>query len=216
MRRIRWGYTRGSMFSMSTPPPAAAFQKRAVLFARLAAVAALAALLSVLAVVHREESPKFPGRVTRIFDADAIEVRLATGPIRVRLHAIDAPELDQPWGPEATQALSKMILAKNVSLEPLDEDRDGRIVATVFLGKVNVNADLVRLGHAWAFRPQMTKADAQLCDLEGQARAARRGLWSLPLDQTEAPWEWRRTTLKSITEYSKETAADCVADIGER
>jgi endonuclease YncB( thermonuclease family) len=179
-------------------------------------IVSLIALLSVLAVVEKEESPKFPGRVTRIIDADTIEVRLETGPIRVRLHAIDAPELDQPWGPEATQALSKMILGKNVALQPFDEDRDGRIVATVFLKKADINADLVRLGHAWAFRPQMTKADEQLCDLEGQARAARLGLWSLPVDQTEAPWEWRGTELKSVTDYSKQTTADCIAAIGER
>jgi endonuclease YncB( thermonuclease family) len=200
---------------MFTPPSAAASQKRAVLLGRFAAIAALVALLSVLAVVEHDESPKFAGRVMRIVDADAIEVRLETGLIRVRLHAIDAPELDQPWGLEATQALSKMILRKNVTLEPLDEDRDGRIVANLYLGDVDVNADLVRSGHAWAFRPQMTKDDAQLCDLEGQARAARRGLWSLPLEQTEAPWEWRRATLKSIRDYTKETTADCVAAIGE-
>lgn len=201
---------------MSTPLPAAGSQKRRALIGRLAAIASLAALLSVLAVVDHDESPKFSGRVTRIVDADAIEVRLETGPTRVRLHAIDAPELDQPWGLEATQALSKMILRKTVTLEPLDEDRDGSIVANLYVGDVDVNADLVRLGHAWAFRPQMTKDDAQLCELEGQARAARRGLWSLPFDQTEAPWEWRRSTLKSISDYSKETTADCIAAIGEQ
>lgn len=205
-----------STFASGPAPTAASEKKRAVLFAWIAVIAALAALLSVIAVVDHEESPRFPGRVTRIFDADTIEVRLETGAIRVRLHAIDAPELDQPWGPEATQALSKMILRKDVALEPLAQDQGDRIVATVFLGKVDVNADLVRLGHAWAFRPQMTKADEQLCDLEGQARAARRGLWSLPLDQTQAPWEWRSTTLKSITYYSTEMTADCIAAIGER
>jgi micrococcal nuclease len=191
-------------------------RKRAVLLAWAGVSVALAALLSVLAVVEHEESPRYPGRVTRVFDADAIEVRLKTGPIRVRLHAIDAPELDQPWGPEATRALSGMILGKDVALEPVDEDRDGRIVAYVFLDEVEVNADLVRLGHAWAFRPEMTKADAPLCDLEGEARAAHRGLWSLPRDQTEAPWEWRRAALKSTTDYTKETTADCVAAIGEQ
>ena len=199
------------------PPPSAASRKnRAVLLGWIAVIASLAALLSVLAVVEHEESPKFPGRVTRIVDADTIEVRLETGAIRVRLHAIDAPELDQPWGPEATQALSKMILGRKVELEPFEQDRYDRLVATVFVGKVDVNADLVRLGHAWAFRPQMTTADAQLCDLEGQARAARRGLWSLALDQVEAPWEWRSTTtFKSTTNYSMQTAADCIAAIGE-
>ena len=205
------------MATSTSGPSATPAQKRVVLLGRLAVVAALAGLLSVLAVVvEREESPKYPGKVTRILDADTIEVRLQTGPIRVRLHAIDAPELDQPWGPEATQALSKMILGKTVALEPFDEDEQNRIVATVFLDKLDVNADLVRLGHAWAFRPQMSKADEQLCDLEGEARAERRGLWSLPPDQTEAPWEWRRAALKSVTDYSRQTTADCVAAIGER
>ena len=86
----------------------------------------------------------------------------------------------------------------------------------MFLGKVAVNADLVRLGHAWAFRSEMTKSDEQLCELEGEARAAGRGLWSLPRDQTQAPWEWRSTTLKSITHYSTEMTADCMSAIGER
>jgi len=205
-----------STFTSGPPPAAASPKRRAVLFAWLAVITSLIALLSVLAVVEHQESPRFPGRVTRIVDADTIEVRLETGSIRVRLHAIDAPELDQPWGPEAIQALSKMVLGKNVALEPFAEDEVDRVVATVFLGKADVNADLVRLGHAWAFRPQMTKADEQLCDLEGQARAARRGLWSLPPDQTEAPWEWRRTTLKSVTDYSTQTTADCITAIGER
>jgi endonuclease YncB( thermonuclease family) len=201
---------------MSTPSPAAGSQKRGALIGRLAAIASLVALLSVLAVVNHDESPRFAGRVMRIVDADAIEVRLETGQTRVRLHGIDAPELDQPWGLEATQALSKMILRKNVTLEPVNEDRDGRIVANLYVGDLDVNADLVRMGHAWALRPELTKDDAQLCELEGEARAARRGLWSLPLDQTEAPWDWRRTTLKSTRDYSKETTADCVAAIGEQ
>ena len=192
-------------------------KKRALLLGWSALIVSLIALLSVLAVVEHEEVHKLPGKVTRIIDADTIEVRVATGSMRVRLHAIDAPELDQPWGPEATQALSRMILGKKVELEPFEQDRYDRLVATVFVGKVDVNSDLVRLGHAWAFRPQMTTADAQLCDLEGQARAARRGLWSLALDQVEAPWEWRSTTtFKSGTNYSKETTADCIAAIGER
>src|SRR5262245_23584136 len=201
----------------SGPAPAAASEKkRTALIAWIAVTTALVALLSVLAVVEHEASPRYPGRVTRIMDADTIEVRLESGPIRVRLHAIDAPELDQPWGPEATQALAKMILGKKVTLEPVDEDRDHRIVATVFLDKTDVNADLVRLGHAWAFRPQMSQEDEQLCGLEGEARTARRGLWSLPLDQTEAPWEWRSANLKSITDYSRQTTADCIAEIGRQ
>jgi hypothetical protein len=42
------------------------------------------------------------GRVLRIIDGDTVRVSLSSGPINIRLHATDAPERRQPWGPEAT------------------------------------------------------------------------------------------------------------------
>ena len=65
---------------------------------------ALVALLYLLAAAApaSESSPVLVGRVTRVVDGDTIEVKLDSGPIRVRLHAIDAPEEAQPYGKEAT------------------------------------------------------------------------------------------------------------------
>jgi len=45
------------------------------------------------------------GVVTRVVDGDTIDVRLASGPIRVRLNAIDAPERSQPGGADAARDL---------------------------------------------------------------------------------------------------------------
>lgn len=86
----------------------------------------------------------------------------------------------------------------------------------MFLGDLDVNAELVKLGHAWAFRHYMRKVeDANLCQLEDEARTAKRGLWGLPKNQRVAPWEWRRRkNLVRFTEFSNETAQSCIATIG--
>ncbi|MBO1081646.1 thermonuclease family protein [Roseomonas sp. 573] len=52
------------------------------------------------------------------------------------------------------------------------------------------HAELVRGGHAWVYRQYMT--DRSLLPLEAEARAARRGLWSLPERERIPPWAWRR------------------------
>lgn len=43
---------------------------------------------------------------------------------RFRLHGIDAPERDQPYGPISTAALEYMV-ARSVYLVEVDEDRYG-------------------------------------------------------------------------------------------
>jgi micrococcal nuclease len=97
-------------------------------------------------------------------------VQLDSGAIRVRFHGIDAPEKGQPHGKEATAALSSWLLAKEVQLEPFEQDRYERLIAIVYMGDRNVNAEMVRSGHAWAFRRYMRKQDASLCADESKAR----------------------------------------------
>lgn len=36
-----------------------------------------------------------------------------------------------------------------------------------------------------------------------------------PDDGLEAPWEWRKKKLEWVTDFSNESAADCVATIGK-
>lgn len=179
----------------------------------------LAFLLAMFApTLPAQDSPVLVGTVTKVVDGDTIDVKLTSGPIRVRFHAIDTPERGQPWGNESTAWLTKLLLGKEVQLEPFEQDRYDRLVATVLLGDLNVNAELVKQGHAWAFRKYMRKReDAYLCQLEYAARTAKRGLWALPKDQRAAPWEWRHhNSTDAFTDYSNETTANCVAAIGKR
>lgn len=183
----------------------------------------LALTLTLLALVlaplgqAADPQPILTGTVTKVVDADTIDVQLTSGPIRIRLYGIDAPERSQPWGSEATEFLSGKILHQIIELEPFQQDRYERMIAIVHKGDVNVNAELVRLGHAWAFRKYLKRTDTDYCNCEAEARAAKRGLWSLPRDEHIAPWEYRkRKSRASFTDYSTETAKHCIAELGKR
>lgn len=110
--------------------------------------------------------------------------------VRVRLAGIDAPELQQPYGDHARQTLSGFIFGKDVTLIVQERGRSGRTVAKVSVADIDVNAEMVRTGSAWAYRDYVK--DRTLLNLESVAREFKRGLWALPKAQQQAPWEWRK------------------------
>jgi endonuclease YncB( thermonuclease family) len=147
------------------------------------------------------------GKVTRVIDGDTIDVLLASGRIRVRLHGIDAPERNQAGGAAATAWLMQKVLDRTVLLEPVSQDQYGRMVAIVHDGRDSINGELVLRGHAWAYRRYLREADRELCALEDTARRGRRGLWAAT---AHAPWEFRATSGKGpYTEVSRSTAGSC-------
>jgi len=181
---------------------------------QLTVITLLCVCLTVVA--ESQESPVLIGTVTKIVDGDTIDVQLSSGPIRVRLHGIDTPERDQPGAKEATAALSSLVAGKRGQLEPFEQRSYGRMIGIVFRDDLNVNLELIKRGHAWAYRRYMRKADAALCINEAAARTAKRGLWALPAEQQIAPWEWRRKkSLPTYTDYTRESVATCVAAIGK-
>jgi endonuclease YncB( thermonuclease family) len=96
----------------------------------------------------------------------------------VRLGEIDTPESRQPYGERAKQALSDLAYNKQARVVVQDTDRYGRTVGRVYVGGVDVNAEMVKQGAAWVYR-QFAR-DQSLFRLEEQAKAAKRGLWGLP------------------------------------
>ena len=159
-----------------------------------------------------QDNPVLVGTVTKVTDGDTIRVQLSSGPITVRFDSIDAPERDQPWGDQASKALAGLLDGKEVALEVVTQDRYERLVAVVYLGDENINAWMVKQGNAWAYRQYLK--DTDYCIWEDSSRSARRGLWALPQDQRNAPWEWRsvkRGQAAGYTDYARETAANCIA-----
>lgn len=119
----------------------------------------------------------------------------------IRLHGIDAPELhqtclnnirkDYPCGQEAKRVLAGLIAGKSIACAARDTDRYGRIVAVCRVDSLEINAEMVRLGWAIAYK----KHRGNYVREEAEARAARRGLWQ---GDFEAPDSWRSSNRSGI------------------
>jgi endonuclease YncB( thermonuclease family) len=131
--------------------------------------------------------------VVGVSDGDTMTVRCEapTGTLRIRLHAIDAPETGQAFGQKSKATLAAHCFGQRVSVERQDVDRYGRIVASVTCSGQDAAALQVRQGMAWVYR-RYAPADSPLFGEEQGARAARLGLWSEA--SPTPPWQWRRSS----------------------
>jgi endonuclease YncB( thermonuclease family) len=77
-----------------------------------------------------------------------------------------------------------MIGRTPVRCEPKGRDRYRRVIAVCFKGVVNLNAWMVAMGWAVAFR----KYGIDYIDQEEDARQLRLGIWT---GSFEMPWDWR-------------------------
>ena len=115
----------------------------------------------------------------------------------IRLHGIDAPELDQTFqwrgqqiacGTMSLAALEALIAGVKVRCELIERDRHGRLVAKVFSPNgVDIGRRLVSAGWAVAYR----RYSKDYVDAENEARKARRGMWRGTFVK---PWAWRASS----------------------
>ena len=128
-------------------------------------------------------------KVVGVHDGDTLTgITASNEQVKVRLDAIDAPEIKQPHGQVAKKALSDMVFGKEVVIYPKSKDKYGRTVGHVVVGKKDVNLAMLEQGMAWHY----VKYDKnkRLGQAEAEAKAARRGLWQDK--QPMAPWDWRK------------------------
>ncbi len=141
------------------------------------ALVALVALSALALTSARAAPPAQTGVVTRVVDGDSVWVTPAGGkPVAVRLAGIDAPELCQPWGPEARDALRDRVLGHEVTLQPRGHDSYGRLLATLLLDGSVVNGQQVEDGNAWSQRYQWDRGP--YVKEERVAQALGRGLFA--------------------------------------
>lgn len=102
--------------------------------------------------------------------------------IIIRLHGIDAPELNQnctragqQWscGKDAAAKLYELVRGREIQCQQRDMDRYGRIVATCMVGTVDLAVAMVDAGLAVAL-PDFTD---RYVAAEALAREARLGIW---------------------------------------
>jgi endonuclease YncB( thermonuclease family) len=136
------------------------------------------------------DAAEITGRVVGVTDGDTLTLLTPQRrQLTIRLLEIDAPEGGQPYGERSKQALSQLVFRRDVRIVENGKDQYGRTLGRIYVGVVDVNAEMVRAGSAWAYRQYLT--DRSLLIIEQEAKSAKRGLWSLPANQIVAPWEWR-------------------------
>jgi micrococcal nuclease len=130
-------------------------------------------------------------QVTRIHDGDTLHLDCGSGPTRVRLACIDAPELDQhPWGRMATTYL-RHILPAQVRTATANQDLYRRQIAVLTdpdtgedLGLKLVTAGLAPIDRRYCHGPRYIAA-------ENAARTEGIGIWGEP-GLHQRPWEHRK------------------------
>jgi endonuclease YncB( thermonuclease family) len=161
----------------------------------LALAGILASLLVAVSPARLSEAARETSRdgfsgAARVIDGDTLFV----GDARVRLEGIDAPEAGQeckdlhgrswPCGQAATRKLSTLVAGKDVRCESSGTDKYSRILAVCWIGKTEINAEMVREGLAWAF----VRYSNRLVNVETEARKLKAGIWQA---DNEVAWNYR-------------------------
>ncbi len=131
--------------------------------------------------------------VERVVDGDTLVI---TGGERIRLIGVDTPETKhptkppQPFGKEAYEFTRRTVEGKRVQIkfDPREtKDRYGRTLGYVYVDGEFLNELLLRQGLARAMLNYPFSAEMKTVfrNAEAAAKTARRGVWSLPQEQTD-------------------------------
>ncbi len=112
--------------------------------------------------------------VISVIDGDTIVVNKG---LLIRLHGIDAPELNYCGGEEAKKRLEELVLDKNVSLHELGMGEFNRVLGLVYVDNQLVNEILLKEGLAELFGAQ-TSAKEKLHQANQYARENKIGIYA--------------------------------------
>ena len=142
-----------------------------------------------------------------VVDGDTIHV----GDITVRLHGIDAPEVDQPclnatgqtWmcGAFVQTEVRALYQGQTADCDEVERDRYGRSVAKCYVNGVDIGENIVLSGWAEAYRQY--SMDYDLAEKSAQVREA--GLWSGTMQSPSAFRAQQRATTPDVL-----PSGDCI------
>ncbi len=157
---------------------------------KLIALSSVLAALLLAAQAAMAAPSNFTATVVRVIDGDTIWVLTSakSKPLKLRIQAIDAPEICQSGGVAARDALKARLFGKSVTLFPVATDKYKRTLASVEAQGEDIGRWMVLGGNAWSsgyfhsagpYLPEQTKA-----------QLARRGIFSGP--RPEHPQDFRK------------------------
>jgi endonuclease YncB( thermonuclease family) len=150
------------------------------------AILVLAAIMALALALTRQDETESTGFATAI-DGDSLRLN----GVEMRLKGLDAPELaqscrrsdglDWPCGRAARAALGRQFARGLATCIGQQHDLYGRLLVTCRVLGADINAEMVRQGHAVAYGLYGAE--------ESAARADARGVWS---GSFQRPAEWRK------------------------
>lgn len=127
------------------------------------------------------QSPEvWTGWVSWVMDGDSVLVVRAghAEPVKLRVDGIDAPEICQPGGTASRDAMVALALRQSVQVEIKAEDVYGRQVGRLSSNGVDLGAQMVRTGMAWAYRFRTGRGP--YASLQREAQKQKMGLFAQP------------------------------------
>ena len=147
-------------------------------------------LLLLLASPALTAETRLTLKVVSVHDGDTFTgVNEGNQQVKVRLDAVDAPELGQPYGQASRKALGDKIFGQVVTVTTKKHDRYGRTIGHVLIEKRDINLELLEEGAVWHYEEY--DHNKRLREAEASARSSKKGLWREP--NPVAPWDWRKT-----------------------
>jgi endonuclease YncB( thermonuclease family) len=118
------------------------------------------------------------GWVSWVMDGDTVLLVRAgqSEPVKLRIDGVDAPESCQPGGMASRDELIRLVLRKQVLVSDLGQDSYGRQIGRLSVEGVDVGAELVRSGMAWAYRFRTGRGP--YAALQREAQKDKKGLFS--------------------------------------
>lgn len=166
--------------------------------AHLRRVWTAAALLLAAGLAGCDAPPQPQRGAARVIDGDTLDL----GARRLRLHGIDAPEIDQtcrradgsdwPCGRAARDRLAALVAGLEVACVARGRDSYGRTIATCDAGGRDLGESMVGEGLAWAY----VHFSRVYAGTESTARDAGLGIWQ---GEAEAAWDYRRHDWKAAS-----------------
>jgi micrococcal nuclease len=154
---------------------------------------ALGLLCSLLAcpVAWADEAVTTTAWVSWVMDGDTLLLvpQDHKEPFTVRIDGIDSPETCQPGGEASRDAMIRLALRKTVQVQAFGQDHYGRQVAQVRIDGVDLGAEMVRSGMAWAYRYRV--GAGPYAKLQKRAQKDKRGLFAAS-DAAMAPPVFRK------------------------
>lgn len=129
-------------------------------------------------LTNQAKAEVWTGWVSWVMDGDTVLVVRPNHqePVKLRLDALDAPETCQSGGAAARDAMIALALRKPVLVQLLGHDSYGRDIGRLSVDGVDLGAEMVRSGMAWAYRFRTGRGP--YAALQRQAQKEKRGVFA--------------------------------------